>query len=167
MTDIPPDPGAAGTDVDGDSEARPQISVATQYVKDLSFENPNAPQSLQPQDGRPSIDVNVDVEARSVAPTNFEISLKFTVRAQHGDSVLFIIELVYCGLFVLQNIPAEHLEPVCLVECPRQLFPFARRIIADATRDGGFPPMLIDPIDFGALYQQRQQHEAEAQGKPN
>ena len=165
MTDSSQDPGAAGADAD--AEARPQISIASQYVKDLSFENPNAPQALTPQDGRPEIEVNVAVEARSMAPTNFEITLKFDIKAQQGETVLFIIELVYCGLFVLQNIPPDHFEPVCLIECPRQLFPFARRIIADATRDGGYPPMLIDPIDFGALYQQRKQQDTRAAAQPN
>ncbi len=129
----------------------PQVSIIAQYVKDLSFENPNAPASLQTQ-GQPQIEVQVNVGANRVGDEVFEIGLKIEARAKVEDQVSFAVELLYAGLFGLRNVPEEALEPFLLVEAPRILFPFARRVIADATRDGGFPPLLLEPIDFGALY---------------
>ncbi|WP_353217117.1 protein-export chaperone SecB [Sandarakinorhabdus sp.] len=138
-----------------DNEPLPQVAIITQYVKDLSFENPNAPASLQTQ-GQPSIDVNVGVNARKVADNVFEVELKITAKAEVDGSPTFIVDLVYGGLFGLQNVPDEALEPFCIIEAPRILFPFARRIIADSVRDGGYPPLMLDPIDFGALYMSQQ-----------
>jgi preprotein translocase subunit SecB len=144
----------------------PQMAVTAQYVKDFSFENPNAPQSLAPPSGQPNIEVNIDVKAQPLAPNNYEVELHIDIKASNADTALFVIELVYAGLFTLQNIPAENLEAVCLIECPRFIFPFARRVVADATRDGGFPPMLIDPIDFAALYRHRAQQKESAAPAP-
>jgi preprotein translocase subunit SecB len=137
------------------TEAQPQFRILTQYVRDLSFENPNAPQSLGPVGDQPQIDVRVDVGVQRLSETDFEVKLTVGVDAKAKEGVMFLVELQYCGLFRLVNIPAENLEPMLLIECPRQIFPFARRIIADVTRDGGFPPLMIDPIDFVSLYQQR------------
>lgn len=152
------------------AEAAPQLTIAAQYVKDLSFENPNAPHSLAPPKEQPQVEVTVDTEARELAPTNHEVSLRIGVVARNAEATLFVIELVYAGVFTMHNIPPESLEAVCLIECPRLLFPFARRIVADATRDGGFPPVLIEPIDFAALYRQRlaeaQAEQAAAPGPP-
>ncbi|HEX7775057.1 MAG TPA: protein-export chaperone SecB [Parvibaculum sp.] len=146
-------------------EATPHMRILTQYVRDLSFENPNAPATLGQPSEQPQIGVQVDVNVRRFSDTDFEITLGVDVEAKMKDEVMFLVELQYCGLFRLENIPVENLEPVLLVECPRQIFPFARRIIADVTRDGGFPPLMIDPIDFVGLYQQRR---ASAGGdKPN
>jgi preprotein translocase subunit SecB len=139
------------------SEAQPQLAVNAQYVKDFSFENPNAPQSLVPSETRPQIEVNVDVQARGLSPNAYEVALRITANARQSETSVFVVELVYGGLFTLQNVPQEQLEPVLLIECPRLLFPFARRIIADATRDGGFPPLLLDPIDFVQLYRRHRQ----------
>lgn len=136
-------------------EAAPQFRVLTQYIKDLSFENPNVPRTLGPMEHQPDIGVRVDVNVQRFSETDFEITLAIGVDAKAKDLVMFLVELQYSGLFRLSHIPADSLEPLLLVECPRQIFPFARRIIADATRDGGFPPLLIDPIDFVGLYQQR------------
>jgi preprotein translocase subunit SecB len=150
--------------------AGPQLRVLTQYVKDLSFENPNAPNSLGPVDEQPSINLRVDVGVKRLADTDYEVALKIGAEAVVKDKPLFIVEAEYAGLFRLTNIPEADLEAVLVVECPRQIFPFARRILADVTRDGGFPPLLIDPIDFVHLYNQRReqmaQQVAEA-GKPN
>lgn len=147
-----------------------QLRVLTQYVKDLSFENPNAPNSLGPVDEQPSINLRVDVGVKHLADTDYEVALKIGAEAVVKDKPLFIVEAEYAGLFRLTNIPEADLEAVLVVECPRQIFPFARRILADVTRDGGFPPLLIDPIDFVNLYNQRReqmaQQVAEA-GKPN
>ena len=127
-----------------------------QYVKDLSFENPNAPMSLQ-AGGQPKIEVNVAVNAKRAGDAVYEAELKITAKAtaESGDNS-FLVELVYAGLFALTNVPDEALEPFLIIEAPRMLFPFARRIIADATRDGGFPPLMLDPIDFGSLYMAQQ-----------
>jgi len=135
----------------------PGIGVNVQYVKDLSFENPNAPQSLVQGQTRPQIEVNVDVQARGVAQNVFEVALHITATAKQGEATTFVIDLLYAGVFTLQNIAQEQLEPVLLIECPRIIFPFARRVIADATRDGGFPPLMLEPIDFVQLYQRHQQ----------
>ena len=138
-----------------DDQAMPQVAILTQYVKDLSFENPNAPASLQVQ-AQPRIDVNVGVNARKAADDVYEVELKLTAKAETDNGPSFMVELVYAGLFGLKNVPEEALEPFCIIEGPRILFPFARRIIADAVRDGGFPPLMLDPIDFGALYMSQQ-----------
>jgi len=131
------------------------IQIHAQYVKDLSFENPRAPASLQPQNEAPKIEVNVDVQASKVADNDvFEVVLKISASGKTGETQLFLTELTYGGLFTLQGIPADSLHPVLLIECPRILFPFARAIVADVTRDGGFPPLLIQPVDFAAMYRQ-------------
>ncbi len=132
----------------------PSLNVLVQYVKDLSFENPNAPNSLAPQPEGPQIEINVNVGAQPLSATEFEVELKIEARGKSGENVLFAVELLYAGLFRIQNVPEDHLHPFVLIECPRLLFPFARQILADATRNGGFPPLLLDPIDFVALYQQ-------------
>lgn len=144
-----------------------QVGVIAQYVKDLSFENPNAPGVFQKQEGaKPQIDVNVNVNARKLGDESFEVDLKITANAKQGDDTAFVVELVYSGLFGARNLPQESLQPFLLIECPRILFPFARRIIADATRDGGYAPLLLEPIDFAALYRQhlaQQQSQSGAQ----
>ena len=135
-----------------DGEAVPKISVRTQYIKDFSFENPAAPQSLSDTAGAPKIKVNVDVEAKPLGQDHYEVSLRINANGTREESTIFVVELVYAGLFALENFPKDRLKAMCLVECPHILFPFARRVIADATREGGFPPLLLDPIDFGRLY---------------
>ncbi len=147
-----------------------QLRVLTQYVKDLSFENPGAPQSLGPVDEQPSINLRVDVGVKRMADTDYEVALKIGAEAVIKDKPMFIAEIEYAALFRLVNIPEGDLEAVLVVECPRQIFPFARRILADVTRDGGFPPLMIDPIDFVSLYQQRREQMAaqvESAAKPN
>jgi preprotein translocase subunit SecB len=143
------------------ASVQPQLAMNAQYVKDLSFESPNAPQSLTAQAGQPQIQVNVDVQARGVGPDMFEVVLRLNAEAKQSDKTAFVVELVYGGVFTLRNIPQESLEAVCLIECPRLLFPFARRIVADTVRDGGFMPLMLDPIDFAELY--RRSKSAQAQ----
>jgi preprotein translocase subunit SecB len=135
----------------------PRLTVVSQYVKDLSFENPRAPRSLQPGETRPEIQIRVDVRAQQLEAERYEVSLQLHADARSGEETAFMVELTYAGLFGLLNIPQESLQALLLIECPRLLFPFARRVVADATRDGGFPPLLIDPIDFATLYRRRQQ----------
>lgn len=146
----------------------PRLTVVSQYVKDLSFENPRAPRSLQPGETRPEIQIRVDVRAQQLDAERYEVSLQLHAEARSGEETAFMVELTYAGLFGLLNIPQENLQPLLLIECPRLLFPFARRVVADATRDGGFPPLLIDPIDFATLYRRRQQQAqpAQAEGQP-
>jgi preprotein translocase subunit SecB len=134
---------------------QPGIHVLGQYIKDLSFENPGAPRSLRPSDKAPKLDVSVNVNARPQSETDYEIELKLEARATRGEETLFIAEVNYCGMFQIRNVPQDRMHPILLIECPRLLFPFARQVIADATRHGGFPPLLIDPVDFTALYRQR------------
>lgn len=143
-------PAANGADM------QPQVGIIAQYVKDLSFENPNAPRSFQ-STSQPQIEVNVNVQAKRQGEDVFEVDLKVEVTAKADGQTGFIVDLLYSGLFGLRNIPDEALEPFLVVEAPRILFPFARRIIADATRDGGFPPLLLEPIDFASLYMAQQQ----------
>ncbi len=143
----------------------PQLRVLAQYTKDLSFENPNAPASLR--DGpQPKIDLQMDVAARGMEdPSVFEVELKINAKSEREDQVLFVIELVYAGLFQISGANQETIEPMLLIECPRILFPFARQLMAEVSSTGGFPPMLIDPMDFASLYfaqRQGQNQKADA-----
>jgi preprotein translocase subunit SecB len=147
----PPQPGA-----------QPSMRILGQYLKDLSFENPNAPQSLTPQQNQPDINISVNVNARNLAPTDFEVELHFDAKAMNEGKVVFAADLLYAGIFRLENFPQNLLHPAVLIECPRMLFPFARQILAEATRNGGFPPLMLDPIDFAAMYQQRLRQQSQA-----
>jgi preprotein translocase subunit SecB len=143
-------------------DTAPAVGLISQYVKDLSFENPNAPTVFQWQ-GQPQIDVQFNIGANKVADDVHEVVLKIDVRATSADKVAFQVELAYAGLFGLRNIPEEQIQPFLYAEAPRLVFPFARRVLADAVRDGGFPPLLLEPIDFGALYMQQALANAEGQ----
>jgi len=147
MADNPANNGAPG--------GMPALNALAQYCKDFSFENPNAPRSLQQQSEGPQINLQVNVNAKQLADADFEVDLTLEGSAKVGNDVLFAFELTYSGVFRVQNIPQDQLHPVVMIECPRLLFPFARQMVADAVRNGGFPPLYIDPIDFVALYRQR------------
>lgn len=138
----------------GAEAAPPQLNVLAQYIKDLSFENPNAPRSLGPADQQPEINIQVNVSAQGLSETDAEVSLRIEGKAERKEGLLFSFELVYAGVFRVQNVPPENMQPLMMIECPRLLFPFAREIIATVVRDGGFPPLLLDPIDFVGLYRQ-------------
>ena len=140
----------------------PVLAVAAQYIKDLSFENPNAPASLQ-QTTQPQINVAVNVTANPLSETDIEVTLRLEGKAESGGSVMFNIELDYAGVFRIQNVPQESVQAVVLIECPRILFPFAREIVATSVRNGGFPPLMLDPIDFAGMYQKRMAAQAQAQ----
>jgi preprotein translocase subunit SecB len=139
--------------------AMPQIGIITQYVKDFSFENPHAPRSLAPTTTQPNINIQINVDAAPMSETDFEVSLrlegKAEAQAQPQDLVLYSFELVFGGVFRIINVPAESLQPFVMIGCPRLLFPFAREIIATAVRNGGFQPLLLNPIDFADLFRQR------------
>ena len=142
-----PPPGAAPT---------APLLLNVQYTRDLSFEVPGAPEIFINLKEQPRVDLSLDVQARPVQGGSnvYEVCLQIRADAKAGDTPCFIAELAYCGVFTV-NVPQEHLEPVLLVECPRLLFPFARNILAEVTRDGGFPPVMLSPIDFFALWQSR------------
>ena len=135
----------------------PQLNVLAQYIKDFSFENPNAPRSLSPNAAQPSINIQINVAVGQLAATDYEVALKLEGKAESADgtTLLFAFDLTYAGVFRIQNVPQEQVHPVVMIECPRLLFPFARELIASSVRGGGFPPLLLDPVDFVALYQQR------------
>jgi preprotein translocase subunit SecB len=136
-------------------QTAPSLNVLGQYVKDFSFENPHAPRSLQPNQTQPQINIQINVNVGQLSPTDYEVILKLEGKAEAPDQVLFAFDLTFAGVFRLQNVPAEHMQALVMIECPRLLFPFAREIIATAVRNGGFPPLLLDPVDFVSLYQQR------------
>lgn len=133
----------------------PILNALAQYIKDFSFENPNAPRSLAPQEKSPEISIQVNVGGNQIGEEDYVVDLTLEGKATVDDDVLFAFELVYGGVFRLRNVPQEHIHPTVMIEFPRLLFPFARQIIADAVRNGGFPPLFIDPIDFTALYRQK------------
>jgi len=161
---------AADTQASGDgakpkAAGGPPIQIASQYVKDLSFENPNAPTSVQGGAPAPQVAVNVDVRTQQLSDNAYEVVLHIKGDAKTGDTQAFIVELSYGGVVTLSaTVPKEHIAPLLLIEAPRMLFPFARAVIAEATRDGGFPPMLVQPIDFTDLFR-RQVEAMKAQQK--
>jgi preprotein translocase subunit SecB len=155
MSDTPPTNGS--TDASGQIPDNFRVQVLGQYVKDLSFENPGAPMTPT---GRPQIDLGVDLQARRLEASRYEVELKLRVSAKVEDKSVFLLELVYAGLFTVENAPDDIVQQFLLIEAPHMLFPFARRIVADAVRDGGMPPLMIEPIDFHALYRAKM---AEAQ----
>lgn len=140
----------------------PSLNVLAQFVKDFSFENPNAPRSLMAPQSQPDVNIQINVNAKPGANGEFEVELKIEGGAKVEGNTLFAFDLAYGGIFRILNIPEQSLQPVVLIECPRLLFPFARHIIADATRNGGFPPLMLDPIDFAQMFQQRMAEEQAA-----
>jgi preprotein translocase subunit SecB len=142
----------------GPAPNAPQIMVLAQYAKDLSFENPNAPNTLN-QTAQPQVNINVHVAVNPMSATDYEVQLRLEGKAETFGNVMFNVELVFAGMFRLQNVAPENTQLLLMIECPRLLFPFAREIVANAVRNGGYPPLLIDPIDFVSLYKQRMGQE--------
>jgi preprotein translocase subunit SecB len=133
----------------------PALMVVSQYIKDFSFENPNAPQSLAGGQQNPDIKIQINVNATPLTETDIEVVLKLEGRAESEGKLLFGFDLAFAGVFRIQNVPKDSLHPVVMIECPRLLFPFAREIIATSVRNGGFPPLMLDPVDFVGLYRQK------------
>ncbi len=133
----------------------PQLNVVAQYIKDFSFENPNSPRSLQGSNEPPQINIQINVNAQPLSETDIEVVLDLQGKAENAGLMLFNFELKFGGVFRIRNVPQESLNAVVLIECPRLLFPFAREIVATAVRNGGFPPLLLDPVDFVGLYRQK------------
>jgi preprotein translocase subunit SecB len=153
----PVPPGAPAGAPAGGQVAQMPLVVNAQYIKDMSFELPNAPQILRRLNEQPQVQVNVNVQAQQLGGDVYEVTLTLNAEAKLGQDALFIVELVYAGIFTVQGVPQDILRPLLLIECPRLLFPFARSIIAGLTREGGLPPMLIQPIDFADLYRRQLQ----------
>jgi preprotein translocase subunit SecB len=147
---------------DGAAVQSPVLIVNAQYLRDLSFENPRAPESLIGQSGPPEVNVEIDVKARQLNPELFEVVLAIQIEARSNNEVAFLIELDYGAVVTIRNAAPEVTAALILVEAPRLLFPFARNVIADATRDGGFPPLLINPIDFAELQRRKAQQQSGA-----
>ena len=163
MSDTPSDnmPGAAPAPGNGEAGAAPSIIVNAQYIKDMSFEAPGAPGIFsQMQKQAPAIEMDINVRAHSLGEDHYEVAIQVKSQCKIGGQVGFIVELEYAGLFTLK-IPQEHLQAVLLIECPRLLFPYVRHMISDITSDGGFPPLMLGPVDFVAMY--RKQLSAERQ----
>jgi preprotein translocase subunit SecB len=145
-----------------DAGAQTQVRVLSQFIKDLSFENPNiGKQVIQPGE-QPNIRVEVNVNAQRMAAGVFESAIELKADCSGKGGMLYDLEIVYGALFQVENMPDQTLEPFLLVNCPALIFPFLRRLVADITREGGFPPLLLDPLDFAALYLQRRQAGADA-----
>ncbi|WP_395684607.1 protein-export chaperone SecB [Aestuariivirga sp.] len=169
MSDTPKNDEAPENQLGGSSktdpgiQGQPSIRILGQYLKDLSFESPLAPQSLGQQQSQPDIKISVNVNARNLGGTDFEVELQLEAKATSQDKVIFAADLLYAGTFRLDNIPQQMIHPAVLIECPRMLFPFARQIMAEATRNGGFSPLMLDPIDFATMYQRRMQQQTVGQ----
>ncbi len=132
--------------------AMPSIQIAAQYIKDLSFENPSMGMNVR----QPQIDFSVDLQARKLQDNGpYEVIMKLRVTANQESNTIFLLELAYGGVFILERVPDEAIQPILLIECPRMMFPFVRRIVADLVSDGGLPPLMIEPIDFAQLYRRR------------
>ncbi|HTJ63605.1 MAG TPA: protein-export chaperone SecB [Alphaproteobacteria bacterium] len=148
-----------------ETEARGSLGVNAQYIKDLSFESPNVLKIISQPGGQPEVQFNLGVQANTVGPDLYEVTLTVRAEAKRDGMVAFIVELAYAGVFTITGIPQDQMEPVLFIEGPRLLFPFARAIIADLTRDGGFTPLMLNPIDFVDLYR-RKLAERQAEGAP-
>ncbi len=147
-----------------DATPNPQLTIRAQYIKDLSFEAPKGPFGLSQLNEGPQMDVNVDLEGKKATDDLYEMTLKISVKAASKDETLFVAELAYGGLFQMQNVPEDRVQPMLFIDCPFIIFPFARRVLADVTRDGGFPPLMLEPIDFHALFVKRIQEEQAKNG---
>jgi preprotein translocase subunit SecB len=153
---------AAAAPTNGEVPPQPVLKVLTQYVRDMSFENVAAQKGKTPE-GQPAFNVQVGLDAQKKGDKRFEVVIKLQVNATSGEDKLFILEIDYAGLFEVDNVAEQQLHAFLLIECPRQIFPYLRRIVSDITHDGGFPPLNLDTIDFLQLYRQELQRRAQAE----
>lgn len=143
---------------------QPTIQMVAQYIKDLSFENPNVRKILVERPDNPNLNVEVNVNAEEIGDGLYESVIEFNAKASANDLVFYEMEVSYAGMFKIENMPKDALGPFLLIHCPSLLFPFLRRLIADLTREGGFPPLLLDPLDFAGLYEQRRKAQTNGGG---
>jgi len=162
MTEESSPPTTAQDGAAGDQAAAPPITIDVQYIKDFSFENPNAPVVYTEIQGAPQVDVNVNVGVQPLAEATFEVVLTLQAHAKYGDKTAFLAELVYGAVTRLAGVPQDAVEPVLLIEVPRLIFPFARATLADVTQNGGYPPLLINPVDFAGMYRNQKAAQAQA-----
>jgi preprotein translocase subunit SecB len=158
------EPTEGGSAIAADGGTPVQVRILGQYIKDLSFENPSVHKLLGAASEKPALRIEVNVNATKIADKAFESLIQFKAEAANKIGVIYDLELTYGGLFQIENLPDQALEPFLLINCPSLLFPFVRRLVADLTREGGFPPLLLDPIDFAALFMQRKQTPPQAPG---
>ncbi|MEM7211781.1 MAG: protein-export chaperone SecB [Pseudomonadota bacterium] len=154
MSDETTNAGAADPDANVDPNQPPNLSIIAHYIRDLSFENVAAQEGAQPQ-GQPEINVSVNLDAAGGPDGRYQVSMKVNAAAKSGDQTRFVLELDYIGIFGISNVKQEHIHPLLFIECPRQLLPYTRRVVSDVTRDGGYPPLMLDNVDFAALYRQK------------
>ena len=148
-------------------EEQGSLTVSAQYIKDLSFENPSPLSHMMENAERPSISVQINAQARNIAGRTFEVSLRVQVDAKRKEAQVFLLDLDYAGAFTIgKDVPEEYLRPILMIECPRILFPFARNIVATLIQDGGYPALLLNPVDFAALYQQQIVQEQAQASRP-
>ncbi len=147
------------------NEASPNVSVHVQYLKDLSFESPKAPHGISQLNQSPEINVSLDIQVQAMEEDNtYEVALEISASAEAEGEAIFVVEITYGGIFELKNIPDEQRNMVLAIHCPALLFPYARKIISDATQEGGFQPLMLDPVDFGALYQKKMAEQEQEEG---
>lgn len=137
-----------------DPQSAPMLNLLTQYISDLSFENPNAPASIINNTGTPAINISINTQVKKQEDEVYAVELALNAKAEREDNLLFNVELVYGGVFRIRNVPENQLPPLLMIECPRLLFPFARQVLANVTQSGGFPPIMMEPVDFAAIYRQ-------------
>jgi preprotein translocase subunit SecB len=146
--------GNSGAQAAANPQAAPMLNIVGQYIRDLSFENPNAPASTIGAGAQPKFNVNINVGVKKQTDEMYAVELTLNAKAERDTTVLFNVELVYGGVFRLRNWPEQQLAAVLMIECPRLIFPFARQALANVTQIGGFPPLMMDPVDFSAIYRQ-------------
>lgn len=144
----------------------PAISILAQYVSDLSFENPNAPASVMPSTVAPNFNLQINVGVKKQTDEVYAVELTLTARGERESQLLFNVEMVYGGVFRIRNVPEAQIGPWLAIECPRLIFPFARQALANVVQSGGFPPLLMDPVDFAGLYRQNVERMAAQQAAP-
>lgn len=163
-------PGAAPGAAPGETpDAPPQVKILAHFVRDLSFENVGAIEGTAAE-GAPEISVQVNLDGQNIGEDRYQVNMKLTAKAVNGEHTRFMVELDYTGIFSFTNVPKEHVHPMMFIECPRLILPFARRVVADATRDGGYPPLMLDNVDFATLYRQKLEQlreEKRQQEQPN
>ena len=143
-----------------ETQKAPMLSVLAQYTKDQSFENPNAPDSLRSGLSAPEIQINIEIGRQMLEGDNVEVTLMLKAEAKRGDTIAFIAELEYAGLFAFAGVSAEEIQPLIMIECPRLLFPFSRQIMAEMTQNGGFPPIMLEPPDFAGMFRDEMMRRA-------
>ena len=154
MTETDPPGDAPDAPASEAPSAAPQVTILAHFVRDLSFENVGAIEGT-PAQGAPEISVQVNLDGKHIGEDRYQVSMKLTAKAVSGEHTRFLVELDYAGIFSIANVQSEHIHPIMFVECPRLILPFARRVVADATRDGGYPPLMLDNVDFAVLYRQK------------